>query len=328
VIVFSDEIHFDLVWTEEHQVFQTLDPTFPEFTLTATSPSKTFNLAGLQQSNIFVPNELLRKSFLCEIGMTGYDEPNIFRQEGWHYHIEDKEDPITYNGVVYNEMKGAFSSADEYLERVIFNALFPDTAYSVESGGDPECIPDLTYEQFLAFHARYYHPSNSYIYLYGDMNMAETLDFIDRNYLSEYDAITVNSEIMRQTPFEEMITLRDEYPISDEDEETENTYLAWNVVTGDPGNIKEMIAFDDIDYKEDTLQLEHGDTLVMFTDGVTEAMNGAEQEFGTERLDNILSGLASNSSQQIVEAVKAGVRDFVDGAEQSDDITMLVLKRK
>ena len=78
VIVFSDEIHFDLVWTEEHQVFQTLDPTFPEFTLTATSPSKTFNLAGLQQSNIFVPNELLRKSFLCEIGMTGYDEPNIF----------------------------------------------------------------------------------------------------------------------------------------------------------------------------------------------------------------------------------------------------------
>ena len=173
-----------------------------------------------------------------------YDEPNIFRQEGWHYHIEDKDDPITYNGVVYNEMKGAFSSADEYLERVIFNALFPDTAYSVESGGDPECIPDLTYEQFLAFHARYYHPSNSYIYLYGDMNMAETLDFIDRNYLSEYDAISVNSEIMRQTPFEEMITLRDEYPISDEDEETENTYLAWNVVTGDPGNIKEMIAFD------------------------------------------------------------------------------------
>lgn len=87
-------------------------------------------------------------------------------------------------------------------------------------------------------------------------------------------------------------------------------------------------AFDGIDYKEDTLQLEHGDTLVMFTDGVTEAMNGAEQEFGAERLDNILSGLASNSSQQIVEAVKAGVRDFVDGAEQSDDITMLVLKRK
>lgn len=78
VIVFSDEIHFDLVWTGEHQIFQALDPSFPVFTLTATSPSKTFNLAGLQQSNIFVPNEILRKSFLREIGMTGYDEPNIF----------------------------------------------------------------------------------------------------------------------------------------------------------------------------------------------------------------------------------------------------------
>lgn len=87
-------------------------------------------------------------------------------------------------------------------------------------------------------------------------------------------------------------------------------------------------AFDDIEYKEDTLQLEHGDTLVMFTDGVTEAMNGAEQEFGVERLDNILSGMAGQGSQQIVEAVKAGVSDFVDDAEQSDDITMLVLKRK
>ncbi len=87
-------------------------------------------------------------------------------------------------------------------------------------------------------------------------------------------------------------------------------------------------AFDDIEYKEDTLQLEHGDTLVMFTDGVTEAMNGAEQEFGVERLDNILSGMAGKGSQQIVEAVKAGVSDFVDDAEQSDDITMLVLKRE
>ena len=177
-----------------------------------------------------------------------YKEPNIFRQEGWHYHLEDRDDPITYNGVVYNEMKGAFSSADEYLERVIFNALFPDTAYGVESGGDPENIPDLTYEQFLEFHARYYHPSNSFIYLYGDMDMAETLAFIDENYLKAYDTITVNSEIERQIPFKEMRTVRDYYPIADEESEKENTYLAWNVVTGDPMDIKEMIACDVLDY--------------------------------------------------------------------------------
>jgi len=87
-------------------------------------------------------------------------------------------------------------------------------------------------------------------------------------------------------------------------------------------------AFDDIEYQEDTLQLEHGDTLVMFTDGVTEAMNPDEKEFGTERLDNTLSGLADKGSQQIIETVKTAIKDFVDGAEQSDDITMLVLKRK
>jgi len=87
-------------------------------------------------------------------------------------------------------------------------------------------------------------------------------------------------------------------------------------------------AFDGIEYQDDTLQLEHGDTLVMFTDGVTEAMNPKFEEFGNERLDNILGGLSASSCQQIVETVKAGIKDFVEGAEQSDDITILVLKRK
>ncbi|MDO4805390.1 MAG: insulinase family protein [Lachnospiraceae bacterium] len=177
-----------------------------------------------------------------------YEEPNIFRQEGWHYHLENKEDPITYNGVVYNEMKGAFSTPDDYLERVIFNALFPDTAYGVESGGDPEHIPDLTYEQFLAFHARFYHPSNSYIYLYGDMDMADTLDFIDKSYLSAYEEINPDSEIGRQDAFEKMAVIREEYPIADEEDEAANTYLTWNVVAGDPLDVKEMIACDALDY--------------------------------------------------------------------------------
>ena len=116
VIVFSDEIHFDLVWTEEHQVFQTLDPTFPEFTLTATSSSKTFNLAGLQQSNIFVPNELLRKSFLCEIGMTGYDEPNIFG-------IAATKAAYTHGDEWYKAMKEYVSSNIRFASRFIRERL-------------------------------------------------------------------------------------------------------------------------------------------------------------------------------------------------------------
>ena len=100
-----------------------------------------------------------------------YSRKEIFQQEGWHYELEEMDGPVTLNGVVYNEMKGAFSSPEGVLDRQILNSLFPDTSYRYESGGDPQEIPKLSYEQFLAFHGRYYHPSNSYIYLYGDMDM-------------------------------------------------------------------------------------------------------------------------------------------------------------
>ncbi len=103
-------------------------------------------------------------------------------QEGWHYELESAEDDLTINGVVYNEMKGAFSSPDDVLYREIMNSLYPDTSYGVESGGDPDVIPELTYEEFLAFHQKYYHPSNSYIYLYGNMDMAEKLQYIDKTH--------------------------------------------------------------------------------------------------------------------------------------------------
>ena len=100
-----------------------------------------------------------------------YEKEEIFRQEGWHYELENADAPLTLNGVVYNEMKGAFSSPEDVLEREIFNSLFPDTPYGVESGGDPQCISDLKYSEFLSFHSRYYHPANSYIYLYGNMDI-------------------------------------------------------------------------------------------------------------------------------------------------------------
>ena len=90
-----------------------------------------------------------------------YKHKEIFKQEGWHYELESEDAPITINGVVYNEMKGAFSSADDVLQREILNSLFPDNTYSNESGGDPERIPDLTYEDYLDFHRRYYHPCNA-----------------------------------------------------------------------------------------------------------------------------------------------------------------------
>lgn len=177
-----------------------------------------------------------------------YQKEEIFRQEGWHYHLEHIEEPLTLNGVVYNEMKGAFSSAEEVLDREIFNVLFPDTPYGVESGGDPDYIPELSYEEFLEFHSKYYHPSNSYIYLYGNMDMAEKLDWIDKEYLSKFDRIEVESQIELQRPFDAPIEHTIEYPISENGSEKEATYLSYNMVVGNGLDVELCTAFEVLDY--------------------------------------------------------------------------------
>lgn len=177
-----------------------------------------------------------------------YEKEEIFRQEGWSYQLEKPEGPLKYNGVVYNEMKGAFSSPDEVLEREIMNSLFPDTPYGCESGGNPENIPELTYEDFLNFHKTYYHPSNSYIYLYGNMDMAEKLDFIDRHYLSGFDYLDVDSALKPQKPFEETRDLVVEYAVSENEGEEDNTYLSYSRTAGNAWDITTCLAFEVLDY--------------------------------------------------------------------------------
>ena len=177
-----------------------------------------------------------------------YEHEEIFRQEGWSYNLESEEDALTYNGVVYNEMKGAFSSPEGVLERVILNSLFPDTCYGYESGGDPECIPDLTYEQFLAFHSKYYHPANSYIYLYGDMDFEEKLEWLDKEYLSAFEKIDVDSEIHLQKPFDSMKEIEQSYSITASEPEEDNTYLAYNKVIGTSLDKTLYLAFEVLDY--------------------------------------------------------------------------------
>lgn len=177
-----------------------------------------------------------------------YKHEEIFRQEGWHYHLENKEDELEYNGVVYNEMKGAFSSPDGVLDRMILNSLFPDTTYANESGGDPDVIPELSYEEFLNFHRTYYHPSNSYIYLYGDMNMEEKLEWLDREYLSKYEVKEVDSRIGHQEAFEKVREITAEYSISSSESEEDNTYLAYNKVVGTSLDKELCLAFDVLDY--------------------------------------------------------------------------------
>lgn len=177
-----------------------------------------------------------------------YQEEKIFRQEGWHYQLEDKDAELAINGVVYNEMKGAFSSPDDVLDREVFSSLFPDTPYGVESGGDPKCIPNLTYEQFLAFHGRYYHPSNSYIYLYGNMDMEEKLNWIDETYLSSFDALEIDSAIKLQTGFPKPVEVKKQYPITDSEPVKGNAYLAYNAVVGTSLDKELYLAFQILDY--------------------------------------------------------------------------------
>ena len=171
-----------------------------------------------------------------------YEMPEIFMQEGWHYEITDKDSPIEYKGVVYNEMRGAYSSPESLLTERISQSLFPDTIYKHSSGGDPYVIPELTYENFLKFHSKYYHPSNSYIYLYGDGDILEHLEYIDREYLSAYDKKEIDTEIKLQEPLQNELV--EYYPISEEESDVNRDYLALNFVLGKATDKKDNLMSD------------------------------------------------------------------------------------
>lgn len=166
--------------------------TYPDKTMypVASKNDKDFhNLMDVYLDGVFYPRAA--------------NDPEILMQEGWHYELENVDDELTYKGVVFNEMKGVYSSPDSILERELMHELFPDTTYGVDSGGNPEVIPELTYEGFQEFYRTHYHPSNSYIFLYGTMDIEEQLRFINDEYLSHFDAIEVDTEVTLQAPFNE-----------------------------------------------------------------------------------------------------------------------------
>lgn len=211
--------------------------TYPDKTIypVASCNDKDFqNLIEVYMDAVFYPNIAEHKEIFC--------------QEGWHYEMEDINAPLTINGVVYNEMKGAFSSPEEVLSREILSTLYPDTSYFYESGGDPDVIPTLSYEKFLAFHKKYYHPCNSYIYLYGNMDMEEKLNWMDKEYLGKYDSIDVESEVKWQEPFKEVKEVKIPYNIASGESLEDNTYLSYNISTGTILDKTLYVAFDILDY--------------------------------------------------------------------------------
>ena len=253
-----------------------------------------------------------------------YRHPEIFQQEGWHYELESEDGELTLNGVVYNEMKGAFSSPEDVLERVTLNALFPDTTYANESGGDPECIPDLTYEDFLDFHRTYYHPCNSYIYLYGNMDAAEKLDWMDRTYLSHYDQISIDSSIRLQEPFAQPLEVVKKYSIASSESEQDHTFLSYSAVAGTTLDPQSALAFEILDYallnapgaplKQALLDAKIGKDVIGGYDGSTcqpvftvtaKNANAKQKQKFTELIETVLKRLVKEGLNQ--KALLAGI---------------------
>ena len=179
-----------------------------------------------------------------------YEHEEIFKQEGWHYELEDVDGELAYNGVVFNEMKGVYSSADDVLSRYTFVSLFPDSEYKNESGGDPEAIPQLKYEDFIKYHKEYYHPVNSYIYLYGDIDVDERLEYLNNEYLSAFDKndVNIDAEVTFQKAFDAPKYETREYAITDDEPEEDNTYLSYNVVIGTSTDPVSYLALQILDY--------------------------------------------------------------------------------
>lgn len=205
--------------------------TYPDKTVypVASTNDKDFmNLMDVYLDAVFYPNI--------------YQKEEIFKQEGWHYHLEKPEDPITYNGVVYNEMKGVYSSPEEVLHNELLKQLYPDSIYGKESGGYPDNIPDLAYQDFLDFHSRFYHPSNAFIYLYGDGDMDAHLAYLDAEYLSHFEYKEIDSRIRLQRPLTAMRHATATYPFSGEKDLKQKDYLTIGWVLNDLGD--DWLAFD------------------------------------------------------------------------------------
>jgi len=157
-----------------------------------------------------------------------YESPDVLKQEGWHHELFKAEDEIIYKGVVYNEMKGAFSSPELILIKKNEQTQFPDTPYGFESGGDPEAIPNLDWEKFKAFHTRFYHPSNSWIFLYGNLDIDKALAFINEKYLSAFEKTEPANNIPLQEAFKQTVKVEENYSIGEDESPEGKNYLSLN----------------------------------------------------------------------------------------------------
>jgi presequence protease len=278
--------------------------TYPDFTVFPVASVNTkdyFNLMHVYLDAVF--NPLI------------YSDPRIFMQEGWHYELNSKDSPLEYKGVVYNEMKGAFSSPERELWYQIQKNLFPDNGYRFSSGGYPSAIPSLTYDDFVSFHKRHYNPSNSYIFLYGNADLEKELAFIDKEYLSKYDKADLGADVKLNPPFTAIKEVNGKYPVIEGAPVDHQTYLAMNWVIGKGSDQATVMALDIL-----------ADVLVNQESApVRKALNGAGigkdiYAAGQNMQQNMFSIVVQNANAAdkdsfrniIIETLKKVVKDKID----------------
>lgn len=178
----------------------------------------------------------------CDVVFNPLLDRSTFEQEGWHYHQESKESPLEFQGVVFNEMKGAFSDPVRHIFHHIYNGLMPGSTYAHESGGDPQCIPDLTYEQFCAFHREHYHPTNSMFFVYGDAPLAEELEFLQTRFFASFSTKGKRAEIEPGETPDQPAFIHGSYAV-DSTDTTGKTFLAVGTNVATVVNREENTAF-------------------------------------------------------------------------------------
>lgn len=240
-----------------------------------------------------------------------YKDPRILKQEGWHHELENPESQIVYKGVVYNEMKGSFSNPVRELWYQVFKILFPDNAYGFESGGYPATIPTLTQEEFIRYHKRYYHPENSYIFLYGDGDLEKELEFIDKEYLSTFERVNNPVTISEQNHFATMKEVTGYYSCM-EDAVTENqTFLSLNYVSGSGIDKTLTMALDllcEVLVNQESAPVR----LALQKEGIGQDVSASSNNFQQNVVQIVVQNANPQDKEKFYEIVNATVKEIVE----------------
>lgn len=243
------------------------------------------------------------------------ENKNIFMQEGWHLEIFNPDEELSYRGVVYNEMKGALSSPEDQISEAIQKHIYPDSIYGNNSGGNPYEIPNLSYEDFLAFHQKYYHPSNAYLFLYGDGDTEDELAYLDRQYLSHFDRMDIDSSLSVQQPFTEPRREEAVYSVTERPSGASKDYLTYSTVVGqitDPKDrfIAELLRDVLIDSEAAPIKRAILDS-ELAEDVLSESTDGKSLLFSIV-LKNMDKNHADQCIQKINETLQRLIRDGID----------------